>query len=131
MTDDNDDNVNTFLVSWDMYGVEMCKDITELLEQANLSEREGIFERIKNPEEEPPNEPLRLINRYVTMSSLRARMNPQRNYEVYVVKTSPEITEADMNRYFADDPQGAADMIRDRGTQLMSHRDNEPKRVIS
>lgn len=126
-----EDDVNTFLVSWDMYGVEMCVDITELLLRAGQVEKENIFERIKNPDEEPHNEPMREINRYVTMQSMRGRMNPQRNYEMYSVKTSPEITEQDLRGYFEDDPQGAADMIRERGTKLMSYRNNEPKRVIS
>ena len=126
-----EDELNTFLVSWDMYGVEMCVDITELMAQATLADKENIFERLKNPDEEPPNQPMREINRYVTMQKMRGRLNPQRNYEMYSVKTLPEITEKDLRGYFEDDPQGAADMIRDRGTKLMSHRNNEPKRVIS
>lgn len=124
-------SVNTFLVSWDMYGVEMCIDITEKLERANVIDKENIFEVIKDPEANPPNEPMREINRYVSMQTLRGRMNPQRNYEMYVVKTSTDITEEDLRGYFEDDPQGAADMIRERGTQLMSHRNLERKQVIS
>ena len=126
-----EDELNTFLVSWDMYGVEMCVDITELMAQATLADKENIFERLKNPDEEPPNQPMREINRYVTMATMRGRLNPQRNYEMYSIKTSPEITEEDLRGYFEDNPQGAADMIRDRGTKLMSYRNNEPKRVIS
>lgn len=126
-----EDALNTFLVSWDMYGVEMCIDITEKLERANLIHKENLFEFIKDPEADPPNDAMREINRYVTMQTMRGRMNPQRNYEMYVVKTSTDITEEDLRGYFEDDPQGAADMIRERGTKLMSHRNLERKQVIT
>ena len=128
---DDTQELNTFLISWDMYGIEMCIDITEKLARANVTDKENIFELIKDPEADPPNEPMREINRYITMATLRGRMNPQRNYEMYVVKTSTDITEGDLAGFFADDPQGAADMIRDRGTKLMSHRNSERKQVIS
>lgn len=53
---------------------------------------------------------------------LRARYNPQRHYEIYTVDVDETITAKDMIDMFEEDPQGMADLIRDRGNQLYSDR---------
>lgn len=121
---------NTFLLSWDMYGLEMCVDITPLLKEAEVIDAENIFELIKDPEANPPNEPMRKINRYITTSTLRARLNPQRNYEVYYIHTTPDITESSLSDGFKDAPQETVNLIRARGTVLYDGR-TELKQVIS
>lgn len=121
---------NTFIISWDMYGMEMCKDITSLIEEAQVIDAENIFELIKDPKKTPPNEPLRKISRYVTMSTLRARFNPQRNYEVYVLNASPEITEDVIENAFNENPQDIVDLIRKRGKALFNGRNNLKQVIV-
>lgn len=121
---------NIFLISWDCTGLEACVDITEKVDRGNAFEKDSLFERIKNPEEEPHNQYVAEINKMFHVMSLRARFNPQRNYEIYSIHTTEGITKDDLVTMFNEDPQSAADLIRDRGTKLLSHRETS-QRVIS
>lgn len=122
--------MSIFIIAWDCYGLEACVDVTEDVARGNDFEKESIFERLKNPEEEPHNEHVAKINKMVHMMSLRARFNPQRNYEIYSIHTTDGITKEDLVTMFENSPQAAADLIRDRGTQLLSHRDTQPERKV-
>ena len=118
-----------FILSWDCYGLEACVDVTEHVERGNNFEKEKIFDLIKDPDAEPHNEHVAAVNRIYFYLSMRARSNPQRNYEIYSIHTTPDITAKDLKQMFKDDPQGTAELIRDRGTQLFSNRETS-KRVI-
>ena len=120
---------NTFILSWDCEGLEACVDITDDLMRCDDFERESIFERIKNPNVEPHNEALNKITKMIHMMQLRARYNPQRNYEIYKINTTPSIDKDSMIRMFEEDPQAAADLIRDRGDQLYSDRRHSPRKI--
>ena len=123
--------MNKFLLSWDCYGLEACVDITEEVGRGNDFERESLFERIKNPEQEPHNEHVIKLNKMIHMMQLRARFNPQRNYEIYMLNTTESVSKADLEQWFEASPQAAVDRIREIGIQLLSHRDTQPeKRVI-
>ena len=123
--------MSKFLLFWDCYGLESCIDITEDVERGNTFEKESLFERIKNPDEEPRNEPVIKLNRMIHMLQLRARFNPQRNYELYMINATDGVTDKDIMQWFSDNPQAAADRCREIGTVLMSNRDLTPnKRVI-
>lgn len=61
---------------------------------------------------------------------LRARYNTQRHYEIYLVDCGEEITEHMIREWFDTDPQGAADLIRERGIQIYSDRLTQ-QRVIT
>jgi hypothetical protein len=120
-----------FLLSWDCYGLEACVDITEDVERGNEFEKESLFERIKNPEEEPHNEYVSKLSRMVHVMSMRARFNPQRNYEIYMLNATAGVSKEDIEQWFEDSPQTAVDRVREIGTQLLSHRETQPeKRVI-
>ncbi len=119
-----------FIVSWDCYGLEACVDVTEDMERAEQFEKESIFERLKNPDKEPENEATRKICRMIQMMSLRARFNPQRNYEIYWLTATDEITDKDVVNWFDDSPQAAADRVREIGTKLLSNRDPDPGRRV-
>lgn len=121
--------MNKFLLSWDCYGLEACVDITEDVGRGNDFERESLFERIKNPEQEPHNDAIAKLNKMIHMMQLRARFNPQREYEIYSVHTSKSVTKEQLEALFNQDPQSGADLIRERGTQLLSHRTSQ-ERVI-
>lgn len=104
-------------------------DITDDLVRCNEFERESIFERIKNPEIEPRNESLNKITKMIHMMQLRARYNPQRNYEIYKINTTPGIDKDSLIQLFEDDPQAAADLIRDRGDKLYSDRRTTERKI--
>lgn len=121
---------STFILSWDCNGLECCRDITNLIKTSNQFERESLFERIKNPDQEPVNDALNEVGKFVHYLQLRARFNPQRNYEIYMVHTVAGIGEQDLKEMFNTNPQGSADMIRVQGVKLYSDRETT-KRVIS
>jgi len=119
-----------FILSWDCYGLEACVDITDDVERGNDFERESLFERIKDPETEPHNEYVAKLNKMVHMMQLRARFNPQRNYEIYMIDATDGVSKEDIEQWFEDSPQAAADRCREIGTQLLSHRETNPERRV-
>lgn len=122
-------NTNKYIIMWDCYGLESCVDVTEDFDRANQFDKESIFERIKDPENLPVNQSMVHITRTINMMQMRARFNPQRNYEIYYIAATEGITEESIRDYFDDNPQGAADVIRERGTKLWSDR-STTERVI-
>jgi len=56
---------------------------------------------------------------------MRARANGQRHYEIYTMMVQEGITDEDIRGMFEADPQGSADLIRDRGNQIYSDRVNQ------
>ena len=62
--------------------------------------------------------------------TLRARANTQRHYEIYSIQTVEDIDKSTLERLFEDDPQAAAELIRDRGTKLYSDRIAKRTQVI-
>jgi hypothetical protein len=105
-------------------------DITEDVGRGNDFERESLFERIKNPEEEPHNEHVIKLNKMIHMMQLRARFNPQRNYEIYMINATDGVSKEDIEQWFTDSPQEAANRCREIGTQLLSHRETQPERRV-
>ena len=104
---------DTFIISWDNTGVECVFNASE-------SERQKTFNMLANtynPEDKTHN-PNSLLNMLV----LRARYNPQRHYEIYAMDAEEGITEADIKEMFENDPQGSADLIRERGRKLYGDR---------
>lgn len=122
--------MNKFLLSWDCYGLEACVDITEDVGRGNDFEKESLFQRIANPEEEPHNEHVMKLNKMIHMMQLRARFNPQRNYEIYMLNAKKGVSKADIEQWFQDSPQAAVDRVREIGIRLLSHRDTQPERRV-
>ena len=123
-------STNTYIVYWDMTGLEAVVDITEKLARANDFERESLFDRIKEPEKEPYNKNMREINNMIHTMMLRARANPQRHYEIYMLKTNEDITKEDLDRYFDDNAQAIVNLIRERGEKIYSDRIEKRVQVI-
>jgi hypothetical protein len=100
---------NLFLVSWDSNGLEAVVNVTDY-------EKATAWATLKD-EYTPTN-----LSSMVRHLMLRARANPQRHYEIYTMKAVDGITDEDIRAMFDQDPQGSADLIRDRGNKMYSDR---------
>jgi hypothetical protein len=101
-------NGNIFLLSWDMLGIEAVINITDF-------EKETTWATLQD-------QPGPKLNGIVNSVMMRARANSQRHYEVYTVTMSEEITEQDVREMFDANPQGMAELIRERGRKIYSDR---------
>jgi hypothetical protein len=102
-----------FAIMWDCHGLEAVAKVPD--------PADTTFALLANrPKPEVPN---------INMWALRARFNPQRNYEIYIITATPGISEQDIRNMFEADPQGSADTIRRIGQEFVSHRDTS-ERVI-
>lgn len=75
-------------------------------------------------------DPVREFNRIMQCILMRARVNNHRHYEVYVVDMPSYISEGDVTLMFKENPQGMADLIREKGTKYFSNRASTGKVVI-
>ena len=108
---------NIFLLSWDCNGLEACINVSEIDKQNTIA----ILK-----DEKPTN-----LGSIVNAVMLRARYNSQRHYEVYTIQVDTSITEDDLRQMFENDPQTAADLIRERGNKVFSDRfDTKRAKII-
>lgn len=103
---------NIFILSWDQLGLEACIDVTTM-------EKAQVWDILKN--ETHSNK----IGHILQGMMLRARANSQRHYEIYVMQIESGITEDDVRDMFESDPQGSADLVRERGNKIYSDRVNK------
>lgn len=114
MSDDTEDPRNgMFAIMWDCYGLEAVARVPD--------PADTTFALLKGAK--PPEVPN--INHW----ALRARFNPQRNYEIYIITATPGIDEDDIRDMFEADPQGSADTIRRIGHRYLSHRDTTERLI--
>jgi hypothetical protein len=102
---------------WDCYGLESIVDVSGKRQKSTMATLSGG--NIKHP----------TCPEFFHMS-MRARFNPQRNYEIYAVVCDPEITKDYIEMMFEENAQAAVDFIRDRGTKLLSYRDSAERVVV-
>lgn len=122
---------NVFLLSWDMTGLESVIDLTSIEKLHDQEEKLRLVKILSDPEaKDPGNQSGSVINQIVQSVLLRARVNSQRHYEVYTIQTTEGITEEDLRSMFDNDPQNAADLIRERGNMLYSDRISKRTQVI-
>jgi len=100
---------NLFLVSWDCNGLEAVINITDY-------EKEATWATLKDEDT------LTNLSSMVRHLMLRAQANPQRHYEIYTMNVQEGISDEDIRGMFESDPQGSADLVRDRGNQIYSDR---------
>lgn len=105
--------LDTYIVMWDMYGLESLVNVSEGERGAVVSVLKGEKIEWRNP---------------IQYMILRARFNSQRCYEIY--SFTSEIPEDDIIQMFKSSPQIAADTIRRIGQKLYSDR-TEKKAVIT
>ena len=102
-----------FAIMWDCYGLEAVAKVPDPADKT--------FALLKGVE--PPAMP------NINMWALRARFNPQRNYEIYIITATPGIGEDDIRKMFEADPQNAADTIRRIGEKFVSHRETTERAI--
>lgn len=95
-----------FAIMWDCYGLEA---VVRVPHPADIT-----FAKLKGTE--PPRQPN--LNHW----ELRARFNPQRNYEIYLITAEPGIDVEDIRKMFEANPQASADTIRRIGNKFYSDR---------
>lgn len=108
---------HTLLLMWDCLGLEYCEDITRR-EQAEM------WASLQGKESN--------LGTYPSLNALvlRARFNPQRNYEIYTISIDHTLTAADIKAEFEANPQGMVDLVRERGHKIYSDRAQNQNRVI-
>ncbi len=111
--DEEDGRDGIFAIMWDCYGLEA---ITRIPDPADRT-----FALLRG--DKPPEMPA--INHW----ALRARFNPQRNYEIYIITAVPGIVEDDIVRMFEADPQTAADTIRRIGEPFWNGRETKERLI--
>jgi hypothetical protein len=110
---------NAYLIYWCNEGLESVTPITQY-EKWN---EENTFRILKDePTERNP------LTYMIQMMTMRARFNPDRHYELYAIDCEENITKEQLEQMFENDPQTSADLIRNRGHRLFSHR-AEPNKV--
>lgn len=109
---------NIFLISWDCEGIEAIINVTDY-------EKAEMWAKLSN--QDPPAR----LGSVVQHLMLRARHNSQRHYEIYTMTVEEGIGEEDVREMFENDPQGSADLIRDRGNKIYSDRvDNSKVKIV-
>lgn len=106
---------HTYLLSWDCLGLEACINISDI-------DKEIMWDSLKDTGNDSHQGRPQSVGSIVSMLQLRARYNNQRFYEIYVVDTDDTVTADDLKSMFDDDPQGSAELIRQRGRVLYSDR---------
>jgi hypothetical protein len=105
---------NQYVVMWDCNGLEAVQKVPD--------PADTTFAVLGNKElPKMPN---------INMWALRARFNPQRNYEIYVISADSGIGEQDIVSMFDADPQTAADTIRRLGHKFYSDRAAQPPAIV-
>ena len=105
---------NKFLAVWDMNGLETLYNLTAWEKRVKQWEKEHVFRILK---EEKKSAPPRAPN--LQMILLRARVNSQRQYEVYIFDTS-DLDEGFIRKLFDETPQVIVDSIRNVGEKIYS-----------
>ena len=118
-----------FLVMWDMLGLECVVPISPLQKEIDQYKKEECWRVLANQTE--GNDPSSALNHLVNGMILRAKFNSQRHYEIYSVNAVNGITEKDIEELFNQNPQAAADLIRERGTKIYSDRMLDKHRIIT
>jgi hypothetical protein len=113
--------MNAFLFSWDCNGLEALIPLKEY----EQFEKDRIFKLLK--EERIGRNPLDTIIQNLVM---RARFNPQRNYEIYAVDCDESLDENFWRREWKENPQFCAELLREKGHKIYSDRATQP-RVIT
>lgn len=110
---------NAYLFMWNQFGIEAIVPITQYENQYKLD----MWEIIKG--NEPGKNPLDDI---MSMMLLRARFNPDRNYEIYAIDCDEDITEEYWASLWDNNPQIAADLIREKG--VCFHGNSRHRRTV-
>lgn len=112
------DPARTLLLYWCSEGLEHVCDLTDMQHQ-------DLLDCLRTGQENTNN-----VGRMLTYMTLRARSNPQRNYEIYAITVDDTITVDTMRDQFQTEPQAMVDLIRQRGQCLYSDRKQRGSVII-
>jgi len=113
-----------FLVSFDCNGLECLQDITEF-HPDNWDKNQLMGLMMGRAYKTAP------IHDQISQMIMRARFNPQRNYEIYIQQTGDEISAGEFAAAFNRNPQHWADWIREHhSVKLYTDRVPKGSRVI-
>lgn len=102
-----------YIAMWDRTGIECMFDLTELKKQHDEWEKKVVWDSLKGEQfrDVEPSIPL-------NMMMLRARVNSQRQYEIYEFNSNMD--KDDIMQVFKTDPQPLVEWIRQNGFKVYS-----------
>jgi hypothetical protein len=113
-----------YIAFWSSEGFESITDITEYdPEHWNLDNAQRVLQgdnTLPNP-----------VNHMLMTMTLRARYNSQRFYEIYSFSADDDLDQETLNIWSADNPQGAAEWIRNNGNRIYSDRVKKDRVLIT
>jgi hypothetical protein len=115
--EDEQEEYHKFLLFWDIFGLESAVNIDQIVQRRT----EAVLK------EEPLTDPD--LNELISMMEMRARFNPDRQYELYAIGLPAYYTQDDVHDMFAQDAQAIVDLVRSRGIKLLGKR-HRPVAVI-
>jgi hypothetical protein len=111
----------TFIFYWDCNGIESIIDCSDL----DSYKEHQSFNILAGDQKKPYKHESTL-----GFLILRARYNPQRSPEIYSIVCDDEMDYKFWQNAWQESPQEIADLIRERGTKILSMRDSRA-RVIT
>jgi len=115
---------NSFLVVWDMLGLESIFSINDAMNEIENYEKDKVWKTFKGEGsigKKPNPIPLQML-------IMRARYNSQRSYEIYSFNTTMSMRE--VRKIFADDPQPIVEWIRENGNKIYSDYIKQERKMI-
>ena len=116
-------NVNHYLAMWDMLGLECIYDVSKAKDEIDQWEKETIWSTLKEQSHTKRPKPIPL-----NMMIMRAKFNTQRSYEIYEFNST--MTENELRKEFARDPQPLVDWIRNNGYKVYSDYEKHQRKMI-
>lgn len=111
-----------YLAFWGNEGFESIQDITRFEQWDQVQLMEILSDR---PSKSNPLWPM------ISAMKMRARVNSQRECEIYAFSSNDDIELSDINAWEKSDPQSLVDWIRRNGVEVHSDKSTQQRRVIS
>ena len=116
--------MSKYLAYWCNEGFESLTDISKF----EKWEQEQLVQILASKQDRTEPNPL---NPMIQSMILRARFNPQREYELYAFAATDSVDPVAINEWMDRDPQSFVDWIRENGVKIHSDRNTVAKRIIS
>lgn len=107
-----------WVVLFDNEGLDTLIPWSELVEETVMSRLSGEPRVGPNPQH------------VVSRTMMRARLNTQRNTEVWAYNTSDDIDVDTMRQVWDDSPQYMADLVREKGTNMFGKKSSRPPKIV-
>lgn len=111
-----------WLAFWCCEGLEAMISVSEYMDRS----KQELSEKIKTGTESRRNAESEL-NHVINGMQIRARMNGNRNYELYTFNANASMTQAQLREWFECAPQLAVDWIRKNGKCFLKKYDSSNK----